>query len=182
VENREGGTKTGSGSARLEAAEAGPQGQAIAAGVDSSAANDGGAIFGNPRRGIRLWPRATVGGRDGSVGKGDVEVQEGTGLSIERVKTHPVGGPWAGVRGHPMEPGTGSGKVRRAATSIGLVSWKSRKDPQERRGSEEMATGGDACFARRSQLAGDGHRPRWRPWSTDESHIRYGRPRKRTRT
>jgi len=76
----------------------------------------------NPRRGIRRWPQATVGGRDGSVGKGDVEVQEGTGQSFESVMTHPVRGPWAGVRGDPREPGTGGSKVRRAATFIGLVS------------------------------------------------------------
>jgi hypothetical protein len=67
VENRGDGTKMGGGSAHLEAA------RRLAAGVDSSAAYDGGAIFGNPRRGIRRRPQALVGGRDGSVGTGDVE-------------------------------------------------------------------------------------------------------------
>jgi hypothetical protein len=87
-----------------------------------------------PGEASNFRPQASVGGRDGGVEKGDVEAQEGT--DPIRKSEDPPGR--RSVSRNPGRPGTnletGGSKVRRAATSIGSVSWLPARESHDRDG------------------------------------------------
>lgn len=75
-----------------------------AAGVDSSAAYGGGAIFGNPRRGIRQGLARRFRRRRWSRRKRRRQVQEGPGHLFESSDANPVMGPRRGNREDRRQP------------------------------------------------------------------------------